>query len=291
MNKIVKELLVFVLLIGMLFCLTGCCSHVWEDGNCTTPKTCKECGATEGDVVHVFEEYDCMEKRKCTKCESEIEAIGHKWIEATCYSPKKCEVCDETEGDALGHLTRYGECSRCGNEINDVEYKDGYIIVTYSDTNWMQEKDDFVDICVIGTIEEITDFNDFIIVDSEGKKWTADVGTGRDFSKYIGTVCEIYGSSSGGTSSVHDTPYININDEDHIKFSDGKILYPDNFESEKQFKDKYVDNSEVDGTVWIPTDGGKKYHSKSTCSGMDNPQSISKNEAINKGYSKCGKCW
>lgn len=43
--------------------------------------------------------------------------------------------------------------------------------------------------------------------------------------------------------------------------------------------------------VWIPTNGGKKYHSKSSCSGMKNPIQVSKQEAEEKGYSPCKKCY
>ena len=43
--------------------------------------------------------------------------------------------------------------------------------------------------------------------------------------------------------------------------------------------------------VWIPTNGGKKYHSKSSCSGMKNPVQVSKQEAEEKGYSPCKKCY
>ena len=44
------------------------------------------------------------------------------------------------------------------------------------------------------------------------------------------------------------------------------------------------------GEVWIPK-SGKKYHSKSNCSNMKNPSKVSEEEAINRGYTKCSKCW
>lgn len=37
----------------------------------------------------------------------------HSWKSATCLTPKTCEKCRETEGDALGHTTTSGVCSRC----------------------------------------------------------------------------------------------------------------------------------------------------------------------------------
>ena len=54
-------------------------NHIWVNASCTAPKTCEECGATEG------------------------EALGHTWTDATCTSPKTCSVCQATDGEAKGH--------------------------------------------------------------------------------------------------------------------------------------------------------------------------------------------
>ena len=42
--------------------------------------------------------------------------------------------------------------------------------------------------------------------------------------------------------------------------------------------------------VWIPTNGGKKYHSKSTCSNMIDPILVTEEEAIERGFDACKKC-
>lgn len=42
--------------------------------------------------------------------------------------------------------------------------------------------------------------------------------------------------------------------------------------------------------VWIPN-SGTKYHSRSGCSNMKNPSQVTKQEAENKGYEPCKKCW
>lgn len=42
--------------------------------------------------------------------------------------------------------------------------------------------------------------------------------------------------------------------------------------------------------VWIPTNGGTKYHSRPSCSGMDSPQSVSISRAIAKGFKPCKRC-
>ena len=51
---------------------------------------------------------------------------------------------------------------------------------------------------------------------------------------------------------------------------------------------------EVDDTeysVWIPTNGGTKYHSKSTCSNMKNPKQVSLSTAIEEGFEACKRCY
>lgn len=42
--------------------------------------------------------------------------------------------------------------------------------------------------------------------------------------------------------------------------------------------------------VWIPK-SGKKYHSYAGCSNMKNPSQVTKQEAVNRGYGACSKCW
>ena len=43
--------------------------------------------------------------------------------------------------------------------------------------------------------------------------------------------------------------------------------------------------------VWIPTHGGKKYHSKSTCSNMKDPEKVTLSQAKEKGFTACKKCY
>ena len=42
--------------------------------------------------------------------------------------------------------------------------------------------------------------------------------------------------------------------------------------------------------VWIPTNGGTKFHSKSSCSKMIDPEQVTKSEAIRRGFDACKKC-
>ncbi len=43
--------------------------------------------------------------------------------------------------------------------------------------------------------------------------------------------------------------------------------------------------------VWIPTRGGTKYHSHSSCSKMKNPEKVTKTVAENRGFTPCKKCY
>ena len=52
--------------------------------------------------------------------------------------------------------------------------------------------------------------------------------------------------------------------------------------------DTTTDEEKVE-MVWIPS-SGTKYHSKSTCSGMNSPRQIPIEDAKNQGYTACKKC-
>lgn len=52
------------------------------------------------------------------------------------------------------------------------------------------------------------------------------------------------------------------------------------------------DHEETEGNlVWVPTNGGKKYHSKSGCSGMENPMQVTLETAMANGYTACKRCY
>lgn len=73
-------------------------------------------------------------------------------------------------------------------------------------------------------------------------------------------------SSSTETSVSASTPELNDTESSALEISSGS------------------------GSVWIPTDGGTKYHTRSSCSNMKNPQKISKEEAIAMDFEACKRC-
>lgn len=102
-----KKLFSILILVICLSLLTGCmCKHeTWNEADCVNPKTCAECGETEGAPLgHTWEAATCETPKTCETCGvTEGEAKGHSWIDATCEAPKTCESCHLTEGEALGH--------------------------------------------------------------------------------------------------------------------------------------------------------------------------------------------
>ncbi len=102
-----KKFMLLVILVLCMAMLTGCfCKHeTWNDANCESPKTCAECGETEGEALgHVWMAATCETPKTCEQCgKTEGEAKGHDWQDVTCESPKTCTRCALTEGEALGH--------------------------------------------------------------------------------------------------------------------------------------------------------------------------------------------
>ena len=87
-----KKISIILLLISSLCILGGCTQshqHTFSDATCLTPKTCSDCGATQGTV------------------------IDHIWIDATCTKPKTCLNCGLTVGGVLRHTYSNGYCSTC----------------------------------------------------------------------------------------------------------------------------------------------------------------------------------
>lgn len=101
-----RKLLMMVLALMMVLLLAACgCEHEWTDANCTSPKTCSLCEATEGSPLgHSWTAATCTAPKTCEVCNAtEGEAKGHTWEDATCLVPMKCAVCHETKGEPKGH--------------------------------------------------------------------------------------------------------------------------------------------------------------------------------------------
>lgn len=99
-----KRILSVVLLLVCISMLTGCCFHSeWYAATCEAPKTCVECGETEGEALgHTWVDATCVAPKTCSTCRlTEGEALGHIWEEATTEAPKTCVTCAATEGERI----------------------------------------------------------------------------------------------------------------------------------------------------------------------------------------------
>ncbi len=86
--------------------LTGCFhQHDWRDASCFSPKTCIDCGVTEGEPLeHAWNEADCENPMICIRCgKTEGDKLGHNYNPATCVSPMKCNNCGDTVGEKSEH--------------------------------------------------------------------------------------------------------------------------------------------------------------------------------------------
>lgn len=73
-----KKMISLLLIAAMALTLCACGhEHVWTPATCTEPKTCAECGETEG------------------------EALGHVFKAATHFDAPECAVCGAVEGEPL----------------------------------------------------------------------------------------------------------------------------------------------------------------------------------------------
>ena len=103
------------------------CSHVWDQADCKTLRTCIACGET-GEVLgdHVWTDADCVNPETCSLCgETRGTTAEHVWIPADCTNPETCSVCAETRGVALEHSwipatdTTPATCDICGATSGD----------------------------------------------------------------------------------------------------------------------------------------------------------------------------
>ncbi|MBR5597152.1 MAG: RHS repeat protein [Lachnospiraceae bacterium] len=77
-GKSKKNVLASILSNLFVFNLSGCGhQHTWSEATCAAPKTCADCGQTEGEMLE------------------------HTWVEATYTEPKTCSVCSTTEGTSI----------------------------------------------------------------------------------------------------------------------------------------------------------------------------------------------
>lgn len=120
-----------------------------------------------------------------------------------------------------------------------------------------------------------------------------------------GVQIEAYSVEDSGNGICFNVYCFNVQPNISIDYSTGKSSQPENntssenpspkAPSQNSSKTLTVDTSEnsdkTGDLVWVPTNGGKKYHSKSSCSGMIDPVQVTKAQAEGDGYTPCKRCY
>ena len=91
-----KKLISLLLIAAMALTLCACGhQHTWVEATCTEPKTCSDCGETEGAP------------------------LGHQFSEATYWEAPTCSVCGAVEGEPL--KPAFEEQGLMAIDIDDIE--------------------------------------------------------------------------------------------------------------------------------------------------------------------------
>lgn len=116
----ILALLIVLILFTAISCKDKSCSHVWNDGEITTPATCKDeglktytctiCGSKKTETIpvtsdHKFEDIETTKEPTCTE-------KGSKTV--------KCSVCGKTDTEeiaALGHSLVYEVTASSGSSV------------------------------------------------------------------------------------------------------------------------------------------------------------------------------
>ena len=76
-----------------------------------------------------------------------------------------------------------------------------------------------------------------------------------------------------------------------MDFQSRNSLQADGVAGRQTLEILFSDSAIRQSWVWIPTDGGKKYHTNSGCSAMENPIYVTIEDAKARGFDACGKCY
>lgn len=100
---------------------------------------------------------------------------------------------------------------------------------------------------------------------------------------------------------VAETPP--VIEEEPIVYNDPPVTYDDyspiipaynttpSYPSDNSSSVTVPEHEETAGhLVWVPVNGGKKYHTKSSCSGMIDPMQVSIETAVANGFTPCKRC-
>ena len=119
---------VVALLLVSLRIISQCerkCKHEWKEATCTEPKTCTNCGETEGNSLWHDYVGNCEEYGRCTRCGDTLPTKYSHRYEGNCEKHGTCIDCGQISPEPLEHIwngnihTGDMSCSRCKKSITD----------------------------------------------------------------------------------------------------------------------------------------------------------------------------
>ncbi len=119
-----KKYFSFLTMIIICIFISSCShAHTWQAATCTNPKTCSECGATEGKALgHYIESWVVSEDPTCTKEGDEVGTCStcnnsiHHPIAKVNHTPGDWVVTKEVSPSSDGERTQ--SCIVCGGVLN-----------------------------------------------------------------------------------------------------------------------------------------------------------------------------
>lgn len=109
-----------------------------------------------------------------------------------------------------------------------------------------------------------------------------------------GVQMEAYSVEDSGDGICFNVYCYNVQPGITINYASGESSGPSSETMESSNPTENNGNDTAQGSsgtmVWIPQ-SGSKYHSKSSCSNMKNPTQVTKEEAEQRGYEPCKKCY
>ena len=229
-------------------------------------------GSTEPDESHCnhsWQEADCLNPKTCLLCgATEGEAIAHSWQSATCLAPKTCSACGVTEGEPGEHLWNTATC-KVPQTCTICDYSDGQL----GDHNWQNASCSSPKTCTVCGMTE---------GEALSHSW-------KDANCTAPKTCSLCNATEGSAAG-HQWKAADCSTPKTCSSCGATEGEP-----EHNYSNGYCtrcNKADPDATfVWIPTNGGTRYHCKFSCSGMIDPEMVTVEEAVARGFTPCGRCY
>lgn len=238
-----------------------------DDGDCTTAITCSVCGeaTTAANTSHTGGTPTCKHKAECAVCGKEYGKPAEHIPGADdgdCTTAVICSVCgdiaiaaNETHTGGTPTCKNKASCSLCGKEYGELE----------SHVSGADDKD-----CTTAILCTVC--------------------------KATVVAAQAHNFNGAWQKDAHEHWHTCGNE--NCLMSDTKAAHIPNIPEATTKQDKkctvcnyIIEPMKEEVTVWIPTKGGKKYHSRPSCSNMIDPEQVTLDDAKAQGFTACKRCY